>query len=171
MNYHHNIILTVQGRLRCLGSSSHLKLRFGGGYLLEVHAADDEALQARLAAFVAAELGGQELEPRHFGRAKFRLPAGCQVGCCPHIASTRTCSLFSCVIIGHKTCPRESSSRIFERRLGCVLKRFDVAVQSMAAIFRLMESAERDLGVTAYGLSMPTLEQVFLSVVGENLQG
>jgi hypothetical protein len=41
----------------------------------------------------------------------------------------------------------------------------------MAAIFRLMEAAKRDLGVTAYGLSMPTLEQVFLTVVGENLQG
>jgi hypothetical protein len=70
----------TQGRLRCLGTSSHLKLRFGGGYLLEVHAADDEAVHARLAAFVGRELGGQEVEPRHFGRAKYRLHAGRQVG-------------------------------------------------------------------------------------------
>ncbi|EIE27381.1 P-loop containing nucleoside triphosphate hydrolase protein [Coccomyxa subellipsoidea C-169] len=109
-----------QGRLRCLGSSSHLKLRFGGGYLLEVHAADDDAAQARLAAYVARELGGEETEDRHFGRAKFRLPA---------------CG------------------------------------QSMARVFRAMEAAKADLGVQAYGLSMPTLEQVFLSVVGEILQG
>ncbi len=46
-----------------------------------------------------------------------------------------------------------------------------VRLQSMGTIFRLMESAKQTLGVTAYGLSMPTLEQVFLSVVGENLQG
>ncbi len=68
-----------QGRLRCLGSSSHLKLRFGGGYLLEVHAADDDMAQARLAAYVARELGGEETEDRHFSRAKFRLPARGQV--------------------------------------------------------------------------------------------
>jgi hypothetical protein len=71
--------LVLQGRLRCLGSSSHLKLRFGGGFLLEVHAADDDAAQARLAAYVARELGGTETEDRHFSRAKFRLPARGQV--------------------------------------------------------------------------------------------
>lgn len=69
----------LQGRLQCLGSTSHLKLRFGGGYLLEVHAPDDEALQARLAAFIARELGGQEDEERHLGCAKYRLPAERQV--------------------------------------------------------------------------------------------
>lgn len=72
-------MLWLQGRLRCLGSSSHLKLRFGGGYLLEVHAADDEGVQARLAAFIARELGGEPSEDRHFGRAKFRLPVRGQV--------------------------------------------------------------------------------------------
>ena len=69
----------MQGRLQCLGSTSHLKLRFGGGYLLEVHAPDDEALQTRLAAFIARELGGQEDEERHLGCAKYRLPAERQV--------------------------------------------------------------------------------------------
>ena len=65
----------MQGRLQCLGSTSHLKLCFGGGYLLEVHAPDDEALQTRLAAFIAHELSGQEDEERHLGCAKYRLPA------------------------------------------------------------------------------------------------
>ncbi len=46
-----------------------------------------------------------------------------------------------------------------------------MAAQSMARVFRVMEAARAELGVQAYGLSMPTLEQVFLSVVGENLQG
>ena len=72
-------VLTWQGRLRCLGSSSHLKARFGGGSLLEVHAAAEEPVQARLAAFIARELGGQPLGEGQFGRAKFRLPAEAQV--------------------------------------------------------------------------------------------
>lgn len=69
----------MQGRLQCLGSTSHLKLRFGGGYLLEVHAPDDVVLQDRLAAFIARELGGQADEERHLGYSKYRLPAERQV--------------------------------------------------------------------------------------------
>ena len=69
-----------QGRLQCLGSTSHLKLRFGGGYLLEVQAPDDKALQARLGAFIVRELGGQADEERHLGHTKYLLPAKHQVG-------------------------------------------------------------------------------------------
>lgn len=69
----------MQGRLKCLGSSTHMKQRFGGGYLLEVHCADNDDAQARLAAFIGRELGGEETEDRHFGRAKFRLPIGGKV--------------------------------------------------------------------------------------------
>ena len=46
-----------------------------------------------------------------------------------------------------------------------------VSAQSMANVFRGMEAQRSTLGVVAYGLSMPTLEQVFLSVVGQDLQG
>ncbi len=63
-----------------MGSPSQLKLRFGGGYLLEVHAPDDEALQERLAAFIAHKLGGQQDEDRHLGCTKYRLAADGQVG-------------------------------------------------------------------------------------------
>ena len=42
--------------------------------------------------------------------------------------------------------------------------------QSLGRIFTLMEANKRDLGVLAYGVAMPTLEQVFLTVVGESLQ-
>ena len=71
----------LQGRLQCLGSTSHLKLRFGGGYLLEVQAPDKEALQARLGAFIVRELGGQAHEERHLGHTKYLLPAKHQVEC------------------------------------------------------------------------------------------
>lgn len=35
----------------------------------------------------------------------------------------------------------------------------------------MMEEARTALGVQAYGVSLPTLEQVFLRVVGHQLQG
>ena len=44
-----------------------------------MHAPDDEALQARLGAFIARELGGKEDEERHLGCAKYRLPVEHQV--------------------------------------------------------------------------------------------
>ena len=45
------------------------------------------------------------------------------------------------------------------------------AAQGMARVFRMMEEARTALGVQAYGVSLPTLEQVFLRVVGHQLQG
>ena len=44
------------------------------------------------------------------------------------------------------------------------------AAWSLALLFRKMEGAKQHLGILTYGLSMPTLEQVFLNVVGEHLQ-
>ena len=44
-------------------------------------------------------------------------------------------------------------------------------MQSLAQVFRRLEAAKERLCISAYSLSMPTLEQVFLRVVGEQLQG
>ena len=44
------------------------------------------------------------------------------------------------------------------------------AGQSLGRIFTLMEAHKQGLGVLAYGVAMPNLEQVFLTVVGESLQ-
>jgi hypothetical protein len=41
----------------------------------------------------------------------------------------------------------------------------------LATVLRKMEAARDGLRVTAFGVSLPTLEQVFLTVVGEHLQG
>ena len=50
-----------QGRLRCLGSPSRLKARYGGALALEVQAGAGAAAQAALAAWAAAELGAELL--------------------------------------------------------------------------------------------------------------
>lgn len=96
----------MQGRLQCLGSTSRLKLRFGGGYLLEVHAPDDEVLQARLAAFILRELGGREDEERHLGYTKYRLPAEGQVRDTSSIAET------AC----HRTCLMQQNQHLYHGR-------------------------------------------------------
>lgn len=55
----------VQGRLRCLGSPSRLKARYGGALALEVQAGAGAAAQAALAAWAAAELGAElQVRPR-----------------------------------------------------------------------------------------------------------
>ena len=51
------------------------------------------------------------------------------------------------------------------------LSSYKCMMQSMARVFRLMEDARKALGLQAYGVSLPTLEQVFLRVVGHELQG
>ena len=55
--------VSPQGRLRCLGSPSRLKARYGGTLALEVQAGAGAAAQAALAAWAAAELGA-ELQAR-----------------------------------------------------------------------------------------------------------
>ena len=164
----------VQGRLQCLGSPSRLKLRFGGGYLLEVHAPDDDALQERLAAFIARELGGQQDEGRHLGYAKYRLPADSQVGPCLLCRDMRRAVHMHGTRHSHDVCEATSEDCIKLHGPGevgpsshfCFL-----VLQSMARVFRLMEDARIALGVQAYGVSLPTLEQVFLRIVGHELQG
>lgn len=58
----------TQGRLRCLGSPSRLKARYGGALALEVQAGASAAAQAALAAWAAAELSAelQVLMPLRF---------------------------------------------------------------------------------------------------------
>ncbi|MEW5315796.1 MAG: hypothetical protein WDW38_007201 [Sanguina aurantia] len=42
---------------------------------------------------------------------------------------------------------------------------------SLARVFKVLESSKASLGVSAYAVSQPTLEQVFLAVVGHGLSG
>ena len=40
---------------------------------------------------------------------------------------------------------------------------------SLPSVFRRLESVRSQLGISDYDISMPTLEEVFLAVVGESL--
>ncbi len=110
----------MQGHLKCLGSPTHLKELYGGGYVLECDAPADATTLNALSRFVAEELRGFPAEEGRAGRARFLIP-----------------------------------------RSGTPL----------ATVLRKMEAAKEALSITAFGVSLPTLEQVFLTVVGEQLQG
>ena len=58
------VAIMVNGRFRCLGSSQHLKSRFGGGYMLEIKVAvlDDDSAMDQVMAFVAKSMPGSKLE-------------------------------------------------------------------------------------------------------------
>ena len=58
-----------------------------------------------------------------------------------------------------------------ERRFGRLKFLLPASSQSLAQIFKRMESVKERLDIVAYGVSMPTLEQVFIAVIGESLQG
>ncbi len=68
--------IIAKGRLRCLGSSVHLKSRFGAGYTLSV-AAPDEAARARVKGVFRETLGVEavagESGEQHLS---FKVPAG-----------------------------------------------------------------------------------------------
>ena len=68
----HEVGIMVDGRLRCLGSVTHLKSAHGGGYTLELRCAP--AACARAAAVLAAALPAATLQEEQAGRLTFALP-------------------------------------------------------------------------------------------------
>ena len=64
--------ILVAGRLRCLGSIQHLKLKFSNALFLELHTAETEV--ARVTQWLQATFRGAELVEQHWGRLKFSLP-------------------------------------------------------------------------------------------------
>lgn len=64
-----------------------------------------------------------------------------------------------------------SGSETEDRRFGRLKFLVPSHSRSLAHVFKCMESVKDPLGIVAYGVSMPTLEQVFLNVIGESLHG
>uniref|UniRef100_A0A8D2JSS6 ABC transporter domain-containing protein n=1 Tax=Sciurus vulgaris TaxID=55149 RepID=A0A8D2JSS6_SCIVU len=68
------LAIMVNGRFRCLGSTQHLKRRFGAGHTLTLRVPEDQ--RERAVAFVVAAFPGAELREAHGGRLRFQLPQG-----------------------------------------------------------------------------------------------
>uniref|UniRef100_A0A8C5ZH58 ATP binding cassette subfamily A member 7 n=1 Tax=Marmota marmota marmota TaxID=9994 RepID=A0A8C5ZH58_MARMA len=76
------LAIMVNGRFRCLGSTQHLKRRFGAGHTLTLRVPVDRHEGA--IAFVVAAFPGAELREAHGGRLRFQLPQG-ERGALAHI--------------------------------------------------------------------------------------
>jgi hypothetical protein len=68
----------VNGRLACLGTSQHLKGKFGQGYLMEIKTRNI-AKEADLHEFVMSLCPGAVLDESHSGQFKYSLPHGLQL--------------------------------------------------------------------------------------------
>jgi len=65
--------IMVAGQFRCMGTTTHLKVKFGGGYTLTVRAEGDEA--AKVSDAIATQLPEAQLDRAHLGRMLYKLPA------------------------------------------------------------------------------------------------
>ncbi len=61
----------------------------------------------------------------------------------------------------------ELSGQVSEAHIGTAKYTLRKSGLTIADAFRTMETAKSRLGVTEYGLSQPSLEQVFMTVVGD----
>lgn len=62
---------------------------------------------------------------------------------------------------------RELSGVLNEAHIGTAKYTLRQPGLTVANAFRTMEMAKADLGISEYGLSQPSLEQVFMTVVGD----
>src|SRR3954467_15325078 len=70
----HRLGIMVGGRLRCIGSTQHIKNRFGNGYQLDVNVADEKAGVEATKQFVRENFPGSTLVEFHGARLKYQLP-------------------------------------------------------------------------------------------------
>ncbi|CAN0348380.1 unnamed protein product [Pylaiella littoralis] len=175
--------IMVGGRMRCLGSSQHLKTRFGKGFQLEARAGAVSAKDIdTMLATIAPATGGQA----------FLTHALCSLALdaaqCPfasEIAAEGRGSMVYHALANEGTVPardfavwvclEQSCSRIIAfvessfkgasvREKQNAKMRFEIPQQedkTLGAMFGVMEDNAADLGVGEYALSQISLEQIF----------
>ncbi|CAN0204569.1 unnamed protein product, partial [Phaeothamnion confervicola] len=181
----------VGGRLRCLGSSQHLKSRFGQGFQLEATLAyptgeEIAAAEQRLLAAAGAGAGAQ-LQ----GMAQVQAALGTFPELAPEMRIDGSGTLLYQELVSKGTlaaadvaawCVLEERCRAFQAFVsaefaGAQLQekqggkmRFDLPPQqgrSLGEIFGLMEENRLRLSVNDYGLGQTSLEQIFNFFAGQ----
>ena len=99
------LAIMVNGELKCLGSSQHLKNKFSKGYLLTIQMSspnidDSQKEVARVKSFVLANLPRSELKEEHQGRLAYYIP----------ITDTKWSSMFDMMETGRRVLAIESYS-------------------------------------------------------------
>ena len=99
------LAIMVNGELKCLGSSQHLKNKFSKGYLLTIQMSsrnfdDSQKEVVRVKSFVLANLPRSELKEEHQGRLAYYIP----------ITDTKWSSMFDIMETGTRVLAIESYS-------------------------------------------------------------
>jgi len=70
----HRIGIMVNGRLMCIGSSQHLKSRFGSEYQVEAHVVGDDTRKLGFQQFMFNQFPGSSVMEIHADYIKYRVP-------------------------------------------------------------------------------------------------
>jgi ATP-binding cassette subfamily A (ABC1) protein 5 len=149
--------ILVSGSLRCVGSTQHLKSKYGAGYHLEMKLSSaTETLITR----------SSHSEEQSFSTAKaiMRQTSALKEADCDH-ASDGLTSLVSHI---KKTFPGTQLIECFGDRATFVIPA--ESVQSLSSVFACLEKTKVEFGVEEYSLSQSSLEQVFISFAKEQRQ-
>eukprot|EP00467_Chlorarachnion_reptans_P011068 CAMPEP_0114538360 /NCGR_PEP_ID=MMETSP0109-20121206/30099_1 /TAXON_ID=29199 /ORGANISM="Chlorarachnion reptans, Strain CCCM449" /LENGTH=2283 /DNA_ID=CAMNT_0001722369 /DNA_START=209 /DNA_END=7060 /DNA_ORIENTATION=- len=134
------IAIMAMGKLNCCGSPLYLKSRSGIGYVLTTVAASPED----------QELKGEPEDGENQDRAS------------GHPSMTIGCDTEAVIAEVKRVIP---SATVVNVAAGEVSMRLPLkAVSQFAALFDALESNKRRLGVSGYGVSITTLEEVFIQV-------
>jgi ABC-type multidrug transport system ATPase subunit/phosphodiesterase/alkaline phosphatase D-like protein len=145
------IAIMKEGRIAALGTSIHLKNRYGAGY--SIHIVGDETKMEQVKEFVLQELGKNESAEKKEKAAKKKRKTKTKTKAKKEKAEPITSTNndvrieFTSVVPG-----------IINFRIPLVL------TKKMAQFFKHIEEAKKDLHIEDVQLSMTTLEEVFLRV-------
>jgi ATP-binding cassette subfamily A (ABC1) protein 3 len=178
--------IMVGGTMRCLGSVTHLRARYGRGYQLEIKLADpepaatfalmrehcinaDAALTLQEAVALCSQLGNPSIagaiSPQGSGNALHQSLAN---GLCSgrffvdwflsQASAAMTLEFIASTFLGQK---------VLERHEQVIRFNLPADGHALGAIFGTIEGARSKLGIAEYTVSQTTLEQVFNSFAAQ----
>eukprot|EP00466_Bigelowiella_natans_P003580 jgi/Bigna1/73288/fgenesh1_pg.23_\ len=158
--------IMVGGRLRCIGSSSHLRARYGSGYQLDLKSESGKSFEIR--SWVLNQTVNpvdmsiisfpirlcQSLQPHANGSllAPSPPPPANRIG----VATTLTAK-----IIIAQVQKEFKGAKIIEDQGQYMKFRLDSTGRTLGSVFRIIES-NKQRGIAEYSVSETTLEQIFL---------
>lgn len=134
--------IMVNGRLQCLGSSQHIKSRFGAGYQIEARTTQvSPAATQQTPAF-----DGEEDEPLE-----------------PDTQQSNVDNVTACL----STVIPSEHLHVNEKHGGYIRYSVEAAHLDLAKCFECFEKNKEALGVTDYSISQASLEQIFIQFASD----
>lgn len=136
----------ISRKMLALGSTNHLRKRFGNDYHIQIVLASapntTQEEMENVKVWLLKHFEGAELEDKSLhGQIKFKVPA------------TKTVYHSSSAITGDQISSHQDA---------------DVVRKSISSLFTKLEDNKVNLGILYYSISRTTLEEVFLNIVGKS---